>query len=81
MIEHAKGDGNKKALVSFNYANEVEKIHHKLYKDALAAAEKGEDLPEKEMSVCPVCGFTVEGEIPDVCPICGAKGDTFILIE
>ena len=81
MLEHAKQDGNKKAELSFNYANEVEKIHHKLYTDALGAAEKGEDLPEKEMSVCPVCGFTVEGEIPDVCPICGAKGETFILIE
>ncbi|QEE15282.1 rubrerythrin family protein [Promethearchaeum syntrophicum] len=81
MLEHAKQDGNKKAEISFNYANEVEKIHHKLYNDVLVAAEKGEDLPAKEMSVCPVCGFTVEGEIPEVCPICGAKGETFILIE
>lgn len=83
MLEHAKEDGNKKAEQSFSFANEVEKIHHKLYNDALVAAEKGEDLPEKKMAVCPVCGFTVEyeGEIPDDCPICGAKKETFILIE
>jgi rubrerythrin len=81
MIEHAKSDGNKKAEQSFYWANEVEKIHHKLYKSALDALEKKEDLTEKNMSVCPVCGFTVEGEAPGECPICGAKGSTFIIIE
>ena len=48
MLEHAKEDGNKKAEISFNFANQVEKIHHKLYNDALAAAEKNEDLPKKK---------------------------------
>ncbi len=81
MLEHAKADGNKKAEQSFNWANEVEKIHHKLYQGALEAVEKKEDLPEQTMSVCPVCGFTAEGDTPDICPVCGAKGSTFILIE
>ena len=81
MIKHAEEDGNKKALRSFNYANEVEKIHHKLYSAALDADESGKDLPEKKMYVCPVCGFTVEDEAPEECPICKAKGSTFILIE
>lgn len=81
MLEHAKADGNKKAEQSFHWANEVEKIHHKLYSGALEAVEKKEDLTEVDMFICPVCGFTVEGEVPDVCPVCKAKGSTFILIE
>ena len=55
MIKHAEEDDNKKALRSFKYANEVEKIHHKLYSAALEATESGKDLPEKKMYVCPVC--------------------------
>jgi rubrerythrin len=27
--------------------------------------------------VCTVCGFTMEGEAPDVCPVCGARHDKF----
>ena len=81
MIEHAKEDGNKKALLSFEYANEVEKVHEKLYIAAMLAAKGGSDMMEKEMWVCPVCGMTFDGEAPDVCPICNAKKETFILIE
>jgi rubrerythrin len=82
MIEHAKEDNNKKALRSFEYANEVEKIHEKLYIAAIFAAKGGKDLIEKDVYVCPICGMTIEGpDIPDFCPICNAKKDTFILIE
>ncbi|MCF2139610.1 MAG: rubrerythrin family protein [Candidatus Lokiarchaeota archaeon] len=81
FLKDAQEEGNKKAEQSFHWANEVEKIHHKLYSNALTAAEKGEDLPEKDMYVCPVCGYTVEGEPPENCPICSAKGSTFMKIE
>lgn len=81
MIEHAKEDKNKKAEQTFTYAFEVEKIHDKLYTAGLEAVEKGEDLESQDIFVCPVCGFTVEGEAPEKCPVCGAKGSTFMLIE
>lgn len=81
FIEDAKKDGNEKALKSFSWANEVEKIHHKLYLAALEAAKKKEDLPEKPMYVCPYCGYTLEGEPEGDCPICGAKKETFMKIE
>jgi len=80
FLEAAKKDGNKQAERSFNYANEVEKIHHKLYTAAAAAAEKGKDLEKKEIHVCPVCGMTMEGDAPDECPVCKAKKSTFIKI-
>ncbi len=81
MVEHAKEDGNKKAQQSFEWALAVEKIHDKLYSNALEAVEKEEDLPEEDVFVCPVCGFTIEGEAPEKCPVCGAKGSLFELIE
>ena len=72
---------NPKGLQSFKWANEVEKVHHKLYTNALGAAEGEKDLETKEIWVCPVCGMTMEGVPPETCPICNAKKDTFILIE
>jgi rubrerythrin len=80
FIEQAKKDGNKAALMSFDNANKVEKIHHGLYEKALKAVESKKDLEKKEMSVCPVCGMTFEGEAPDECPICKAKKASFIKI-
>lgn len=81
FLEDAKVEDQKKAEQSFHWANEVEKIHHQLYSAALDAVEKGEDLPLKEMYVCPVCGYTVEGEPPETCPVCHAKGSLFDKIE
>ena len=42
MIESAKAEGNKEAEKSFNYANEVEKVHARLYQQMLV--ETGEAL-------------------------------------
>ena len=77
----AKKEGHKKAEISFNWANQVEVVHHKLYTSALEAAENGKDLPVKDVYVCQVCGMTVEGEAPDTCPVCNAKKEKFKKIE
>ncbi|MFO7797143.1 MAG: rubrerythrin family protein [Promethearchaeati archaeon] len=81
FLEDAREENNKQAIRTFDYANQVEKVHHELYNKALEAAEKGEDLEEKDMYVCPICGYTVEGEAPDECPVCGAKKKVFKKIE
>jgi len=81
FIDDAKTESNAAAERSFNYANEVEKIHHKLYKKALDAIESGEDLKNKEIYVCSVCGYTHEGEAPDKCPVCGAVKKAFNKVE
>ncbi len=78
MIEDAKAEGNDGALRSFNFANEVEKIHAELYKKALASLGKNPDI---DYYVCQVCGNTVENEAPDECPICGAKKQAFKKID
>ena len=78
MIKDAKAEDQKGAVVSFNYANEVEKIHAELYKKALENLGKN---PEVDYYVCHVCGNTVEGEPPDKCPICGSPEKMFKKIE
>ncbi|MFX1306136.1 MAG: rubrerythrin family protein [Promethearchaeota archaeon] len=81
FIENAKKEGNKVAERSFNYANEVEKVHHKLYKVAFEAIENGKDLKKKDIYICPVCGYTHEGDPPEKCPVCGAVKKVFKKID
>ncbi len=79
MIEAAKAEGKKEAETSFNYANEVEKVHANLYKkllDTLGSAK--ENYP---YYVCPVCGYTAEGSAPDKCPVCNTLGKVFKKID
>ena len=81
MIDEAKDEGEKAAQTSFEHANAAEKVHAKLYEEALQAVEDGDDIPAADYYVCEVCGFTVEGEAPDKCPVCGASGEKFKKIE
>ncbi|HBA54605.1 rubrerythrin family protein [Syntrophorhabdus aromaticivorans] len=78
MIEEAKTEGNKGAQRSFHIANEVEKIHHTLYKKALDALGNNVDT---DYYICKVCGYTAEGEAPETCPVCGAKKIAFYKVD
>jgi len=79
MIEAAKAEGNKEAERSFHFANEVEKVHARLYEQLLAGL--GNTGEVYAYWVCPVCGYTAEKEAPETCPVCGAKGKMFRKIE
>jgi rubrerythrin len=81
FIADAKKEGNKKAEVSFNYANQVEQIHAKLYQKALDALKNKKELAKADYYVCPVCGNTFEGSVPDVCPICATQKEKFMKIN
>lgn len=81
FITNAKSENNPTAERTFNYANEVEKIHHKLYEKALKSVENGKDLDKTEIHICPVCGYTHEGKLPDKCPVCGASKKVFEKVE
>jgi rubrerythrin len=80
MIDASKAEGNRIAERTFTYANEVEKVHARLYHDMLEHLEESskESYP---YYVCPVCGLTAEKEPPEVCPVCGARGDLFKKID
>jgi len=65
------------AARSTHYALEAEKIHEKMYGDAKRVAEGGKDIAIDTVRICPICGYTVEGNAPEFCPVCGAKGAVF----
>jgi len=79
MVAQAEADGHK-AKRMFGYATEVEEVHARLYKMALEAVQKGNDLTETEFYLCPVCGRIEFGKPTEACPTCGTKPDKFILV-
>jgi rubrerythrin len=78
MVAAAQAEGNKDAERTFTFANAVEKIHAQLFKKALDTMDKKE---LKDIYVCSVCGYTVEGDPPDNCPVCKALKKLFKLIQ
>ena len=79
MLKQAEADGHK-AKRMFGWAVQAEEVHARLYKLALEAVQRGEDLAETKFYLCPVCGHIELGNPPDTCPICGAKGEKFFQI-
>jgi len=78
MIQHAQEEKLKAAEMTFNFANEVEKVHAALYQHAL---DNLDNLKEVDYYVCSVCGYTCENEAPDKCPVCNAKASAFSKVE
>lgn len=81
FIKQAEAEGDKKANETFDLANKVEQIHHRLYQTALTMLEKSQAMPERPIYVCQYCGNTVDGEPPDKCPICGMPKKMFKRID
>jgi len=59
------------------WAKAAEEVHAGLYKKAKGAVDSGSDVDLESVFVCQVCGFTMEGEAPDICPVCGTPKDRF----
>jgi rubrerythrin len=76
MVEQAKAEGHK-AKTMLGWANEAEKVHAKLFREALEAMKSGKDLSQMDVFLCPVCGDVEFGLPPDKCPICGAPGSRY----
>ena len=73
----AKLQGESGATRSIHYALEAEKIHAGMYAEAKRKADAGADVEIGKVYICPICGYTVEGEAPDKCPVCGAQRESF----
>lgn len=78
MIAEAEAEGNKAATRTFSYANEVEKIHAKLYQNAM---DNLENLPSQDYYVCSVCGYIAVDETPESCPVCKATAKAFSRVD
>jgi rubrerythrin len=70
----AEAEGEKQAVRAFGLAKEAEKVHARLYKDALDNIGKDSGVA---YYLCPICGYIEKGSAPDSCPICKAKGSVF----
>ncbi|MDP2719191.1 MAG: rubrerythrin family protein [Dehalococcoidia bacterium] len=77
-LEVARFQGEKGAEKSFFYALSAEKTHAELYTKAKKAVDSTKkDLVSGPVHICPICGWTHEGELPEKCPVCGAKKSVF----
>jgi len=71
MLAQALAESHK-SKTHFNYALEAEKVHARLFQQALEAMKAGKDLSTMDVYLCPICGDVEFGEPPEKCPICGA---------
>lgn len=81
FIKQAEADDVKEAKKSFDLANQVEEIHHRMFEKFLKQVNKDETIKEQPIYVCQYCGNTTEGTAPDKCPICGAPKKMFKSID
>jgi rubrerythrin len=79
MIEEAKAEGENAVHRYFNFANEAEKIHAKLYTEALEAGI--DKFAEAEFYICSVCGHTQDGAPTEKCPICNAPEKAYSKVD
>ncbi len=76
MVERAKAEGHR-AKTMLGFANAAERVHARLFAQALEAMKAGKDLSQMEVFVCPVCGDIEFGVPAERCPICGAPAARF----
>jgi rubrerythrin len=79
MLADAEAEGHK-AKRMFAFAVEAEQVHARLYKLALEAAKRGEDLTQTDFYLCPVCGHIEFGKAPERCPICNVPAAKFVTV-
>lgn len=81
FLTESESEGNQPATYSFKNALAVEEIHHGFYSEALESLKAGKDIAVTKISICPVCGNTVKGDVSDKCPICGVPADKFFEVK
>ena len=78
FIKIASEQNDESALKIFSQSRDVEDVHAKLYKEAMAHL-----MEERETTyyVCQVCGYVSDGVLPEQCPVCGAGREQFSRFE
>ncbi len=79
FIETAKEENHQKALKTFEYANAAEKVHGDIFHNLKALAARNSDAEDKDIHLCPVCGWVGFDPAPDKCPICDTSKKIFQL--
>jgi rubrerythrin len=81
FLDEASSEGVKDAARTFAWAKAAEEVHARLYKMALDAADRGEDLKVPNAWVCRKCGNIEFGEAPTTCSICGHPLEWFTPVD
>src|SRR5680860_842864 len=68
-LAFAEKEDEQEAKISFDAANQAEKFHEAMFKEAL---DNKDDVPDKAYFVCQVCGMSYENEPPEKCVVCRA---------
>lgn len=76
-INTANFQGEKGAQRTFEWSYGTEKMHKTLFDIALYSVSSKNDVILGPIHVCEICGYTLEGEVPDKCPLCNATKDKF----
>lgn len=79
MLKDAEAEGHK-AKRMFKFAVEAEAVHAELYKLAKEAVERGDDLKDAQIYLCPICGHIELGTPPESCPICNVPASKYIQV-
>lgn len=69
-LEVAKLEHADYAIETLTHAMQAEKVHEKLYKEAIDAVRNGRDVEFKEIYTCTHCGNTIVNSRISTCPIC-----------
>jgi len=82
FLAQAEKEQEISATHAFKGALEAEKVHMKLYSDAIdVVRETGTDIPGFKVYTCEVCGYTHVGDPLDKCPVCNAPWTKFHEVE
>lgn len=82
FIKDASGENVTLAMISFNYAYQVEKKHKALYEKALLSLNEGKEKSLSDLyMICSTCGNTYDGEAPARCGISMTPKERFLRIE
>lgn len=72
FLQTAQSMSSLRATNAYECAHIAEKTHLRLFGEAIAALQKGEDLAARKYFTCTRCGFTHAGDHPPaLCPACG----------
>jgi len=81
-LANAAKPRTRRAENAFGCALQAEKVHHRLFREALETLRAGQDIPVKRYFTCARCGYTHAGEhAPVICPACGADRFRFSEVD
>ncbi len=77
FVKEADAEKKSDFGLVFTYAMKAEEVHAGLYKEAQNNLNHGQDMSNRAVTICPVCGNIFLGPAPDKCPICNAVRKVF----